>query len=147
MTPPPHLNEAILSAQTDQADEVAAGGAEAGNTEDGEVGVGGKEGGSGESTKSRACEVEGINRYVGGAKGSSTRTNEGGVDVGMFAGCRKEGRRCSEGSVERRRGKSVQMRRKSEKEIAEGEDAVVEKSDNSNEIVVAKKTSSRFPEV
>ncbi|KAH7817335.1 uncharacterized protein MONOS_13975 [Monocercomonoides exilis] len=33
------------------------------------------------------------------------------------------------------------------RKIAEGEDAVVEKSDNSNEIVVAKKTSSRFPEI
>ncbi|KAH7829052.1 uncharacterized protein MONOS_12286 [Monocercomonoides exilis] len=90
MTPPPHLNEAILSALTDQADEVAAGRAEAGSTEDGEVGVGGEEGGSGESTKSRACEVEGINRYVGGAKGSSTRTNEGGVEADELVSRGKE---------------------------------------------------------
>ncbi|KAH7819537.1 uncharacterized protein MONOS_11466 [Monocercomonoides exilis] len=97
MTPPSHLNEAILSAlelektrlqlEKDEnnntetsngeirGDEMVEGAAGAiveqehrgGGTEGGEVGVGEEEGGSGESTKSRAGEVEGMVRYVGDA--------------------------------------------------------------------------------
>ncbi|KAH7814881.1 uncharacterized protein MONOS_14763 [Monocercomonoides exilis] len=44
-------------------------------------------------------------------------------------------------------GRVCRCKGRVKRNIAEGEDAVVEKSDNSNEKVVAKKTSTRFPEV
>ncbi|KAH7820552.1 uncharacterized protein MONOS_16583 [Monocercomonoides exilis] len=106
-----------------------------GSTEGGEVGVGEEEGGSGESTKSRAGEVEGMDRYVGEAKGASGSTKEGGVEADRLVGCGKEGGGHSEGSVEEgEEGRVGRCEGGVEGEVAVGEDAGVEKGDNSRAV-------------
>ncbi|KAH7824796.1 uncharacterized protein MONOS_7213 [Monocercomonoides exilis] len=61
-----------------------------GSTEGVEVGIGEKEIGIRESTKSRAGEVEGMFRYVGEVKGASARTKMGGVEADELVSRGKE---------------------------------------------------------
>ncbi|KAH7819385.1 uncharacterized protein MONOS_13663 [Monocercomonoides exilis] len=93
----------------------------------GEVNEREKEGGSGESEKSKVGEVEGMDRYAEEAKCAPASTKKCGVEVGMLVGCRKEGGGDGKGSVEEAENRRVG---RCEGKVAAGEDAGIEKGNN-----------------